>query len=214
MRLVCFSDTHKLHEAITIPDGDVLIFAGDMCGSGSLKSIKRFNDWLASFPHVHKIIVAGNHDTTLDGSLAKLSRDALTSCTYLQDTYVEIDGKIFYGSPWQPIFMSWAFNLMRGKQLERKWSFIHEDTDVLITHCPPYNTMDLVDNEYSAENGEHVGCMDLATRIKMLKKLKVHIFGHIHCGYGEVYKDGVHYINASVCNEDYEPVNPPIVIDI
>jgi len=194
--------------------GDVLIFAGDMSGRGSIKSIKRFNDWIGQFAHPHKIVVAGNHDKTLDGPLSSLSRSALSSCTYLQDTYVEIDGKIFYGSPWQPEFMSWGFNLKRGRQLERKWSFIHSDTEVLITHCPPYNTMDLVDNVYSRENGEHVGCMDLATRINQLKKLKVHVFGHIHCGYGEEDKGGVHYVNASVCNEDYEPINPPIVIDI
>jgi len=144
-----------------------------------------------------------------------LSIDMIDNATYLQDEEVVIDGIKFYGSPWQPEFMNWAFNLPRGEKLAEVWSHIPDDTDVLITHCPPYGKLDLVINEYSDENGEMVGCKDLAERIMSLKKLKLHVFGHIHCSHGECFdQNSVHYVNASICTEEYLADNRPIIVDI
>ena len=136
VRIVCISDTHTLHRQVTVPDGDVLIHAGDICNHGTRGEVKQFVSWLGELPHRHKIFIAGNHDWPFD----KHGRHAhhwIKHGTYLQDTAIMIEGLKFYGSPWQPEFCNWAFNLPRGKRLEFVWSSIPDDTDVLITHTPP-----------------------------------------------------------------------------
>jgi len=92
---------------------------------------------------------------------------------YLENSGVEIDGVKFWGSPWQPEFFNWAFNLPRGRRLAEIWALIPDDTEVLITHTPPYGILDRVDS------GEHVGCEDLRRALQRVKP-KVHVFGHIH----------------------------------
>src|SRR4030042_365158 len=114
MKLVIFSDTHGSHEDLTVPDGDILIFAGDMCGCSNKKEVRFFKDWLIKLPHKYKIIIAGNHDWPLynyKGFGHKIfNNDGLY---YLQDSWVIIKGIFIYGSPWQPEFCNWAFNLPR-----------------------------------------------------------------------------------------------------
>jgi len=127
---------------------------------------------------------------------------------YLEDSGIEIDGVSFWGSPWQPEFNHWAFNLYRGEQLAQKWALIPDDTDVLITHGPPLGILDFV------PSGEHVGCEDLKNRVDQMPSLKAHIFGHIHYSYGMVARNGKYFVNAANCSEEYEAVNVPIAIDI
>jgi len=208
MRVVCFSDTHKNHEELVVPDGDVLVFGGDMSGRGSLRSVIQFNRWIGTQPHKHKIVIAGNHDWAFR-KFGNLTRSELTNATYLEDSRVIIDGVTFYGSPWQPEFCGWAFNLPRGGQLKHKWSCIPDETNVLITHSPPHGIGD-----FSIIGNEHCGCEDLLDRTKELNDLKLHVFGHIHYSYGLTEIDGVSYVNASSCDEEYRITNPPIVVDI
>ena len=69
IRIVCISDTHNFtdHENFpNIPDGDILIHAGDFTNHGKSEELEKFNDWLGTLPHEHKIVVAGNHDESLD----------------------------------------------------------------------------------------------------------------------------------------------------
>ena len=214
MRIVCLSDTHGRHKKVKdIPDGDVLVFAGDVTPRGEIGNLGNFNKWVGKFPHKHKILVAGNHDWCFERENL-LAREMMSNVTYLEDSEIVIDGIKFYGSPWQPEFMGWAFNLPRGEKLEKVWDRIPDDTNVLVTHCPPYSVLDLVINDRSNENGEMVGCQDLANRILSLKELRLHVFGHIHCAYGETFLNEVHCINASICTEEYIADNKPIVIDI
>jgi len=214
MRIVCLSDTHGNHSKIDIPSGDVLIFAGDACGYGHLLELEAFYAWFKNLPHKHKIFVAGNHDRCLQNQDSFYCREELmTDIVYLQDEVSVIDGIKFYGSPWQPFFCSWAFNLPRGTELQRVWSLIPNDTDVLITHCPPMGILD------RTEEVEKIGCEDLRERISNLHQLKVHIFGHIHYSYGVSQSESqngnnVQYVNASICTEEYEPLNNPIVIEL
>jgi Icc-related predicted phosphoesterase len=42
----------------------------------------------------------------------------------------------------------------------------------------------------------------------------LHIFGHIHEGYGYTEFNNISFVNASICNANYMPINRPIVIDI
>ncbi|KXS54831.1 MAG: metallophosphoesterase [Marinobacter sp. T13-3] len=210
MRLVCLSDTHSLHRSIPeIPDGDVLIHAGDCLGAGTLDNVEDLNDWLGTLPHRHKIVIAGNHDWVFQQA-PELAREALTNATYLQDSGIKINGIRFWGSPWTPTFMDWAFMLERGQPLHEKWQQIPENTDVLITHGPPRGIGDLVAMGFRCQN---VGCINLLDRIQQLS-LKAHVFGHIHEGYGEYSHDNTRLINASICTGRYEPTNPPIVLDL
>jgi len=142
MKLITISDTHGLHWSLDIPDGDVLIHAGDLTDRGILEEVSEFNTFLGTLPHPHKIVIAGNHDLCFEDYRMDCE-EALTNCIYLQDQEVTIDGVRFYGSPWQPWFYDWAFNLERGPEIRAKWDLIPEGTDVLITHGPPYGIGDL-----------------------------------------------------------------------
>jgi Icc-related predicted phosphoesterase len=138
--------------------------------------------------------------------------------TYLEDSFITIESPEFsrpikfYGSPWQPWFYDWAFNLPRmGEELQKKWSLIPDDTDVLITHGPPNGYGDLVNN--FRQPNTNVGCECLMSRIGEIKPL-VSVFGHIHEGYGSEYGDKTLFVNASTCTSGYKPINKPIVVDL
>jgi len=217
VRVVTISDTHTYHESVILPHGDILVHAGDFTFRGKEEEVRAFGKWFAQQPHKYKCLIAGNHDLSLDGAkhqeaLNWLYDDCIDArFNYLQDSSVtlEIDDRKIkvYGSPWQPWFHDWAFNVQRGPKLEAIWSQIPEDTDLLITHGPPQGILDLCDH------GEQVGCDDLLRRVKQLK-LKLHVFGHIHESYGFEEINGTIYANASSCNLRYNPVNPPLVFDI
>jgi Icc-related predicted phosphoesterase len=205
MKLIALSDTHGFHRSLEIPDGDILIHAGDLTRHGTLDDVREFNDFLGTLPHPHKIVIAGNHDFCFESD-RKACEELLTNCIYLQDQDFVIDGIKFYGSPWQPWFYDWAFNLESGPEIRAKWELIPEDTDVLITHGPPYGIGDLT------SRGDSAGCQDL---FEVVEKIKpgVHVFGHIHEGFGIIKKETTTFINASVCDQLYRLVNPPIVFD-
>lgn len=214
MRIVCLSDTHNCNEQIEVPDGDILLHSGDATTVGNVVQINAFNQWFGSLPHKYKIFVAGNHDWLFetDNGLAQSLLDK--SIIYLQDSLIEIEGLKIYGSPWQPRFFDWAFNLNRGVELAEKWKQIPLDTDILITHGPPNGILDEVERGSWTEN---TGCEELRKRVETLAefgKLKLHLFGHIHCGYGQDEQFGVKFVNASTCDEQYQPTQPPIVIDL
>lgn len=211
MRLVILSDTHAHPLAKwLIPDGDVLIHAGDFCQGRTvpLDAVRTFNDEMAAQPHEHKLLVGGNHDWPLQLE-AEIARTMLTAVTYLEDSGVTIDGVKFYGSPWQPDFRFWAFNLQRRcPELKAKWAAIPDDTDVLITHSPPFGILDLSRSSY-----ENVGCELLRRRLETFSP-KLHIFGHVHEGRGQEENNGTICLNASSVDIDYEPVNIPVVVDL
>src|SRR5437868_14905360 len=130
-KIVCISDTHNCHDQIEIPESDILVHAGDATTSGTVEQVKAFNAWFSSLPHRHKIFIAGNHDWLFErnNELARQLLDA--EITYLQDSSVEIEGLKIYGSPWQPRFFDWAFNVDRGDAIAKKWRMIPLDTDIL-----------------------------------------------------------------------------------
>ena len=197
MKIVCLSDTHMEHEQLAVPDGDVLIHAGDSTYRGAVPELVRVNAWLGTLPHRHKIIIAGNHDWLFETD-PSLAESLMTNAIYLRDSATSIAGVKFYGAPWQPWFMDWAFNLQRGAEIKRKWDLIPTDTDVLITHGPPQGILDIVP-DYRTGLDINVGCEELAPAIARVKP-KLHIFGHIHEGYGQLERDGVTYINAANCD--------------
>lgn len=206
IRLVCMSDLHNIDQFYKVPDGDILIVAGDICEVGNTAELKEFDDFLGLQTHSVKVLVAGNHDWPFANSTPSVAKKLLKHAIYLEDDGVELYGLKFWGSPWQPWFGGWAFNLPRGPKLAAVWSKIPNDTDVLITHCPPFGVLDVVYDD-------NVGCKDLATALKRVRPL-VHVYGHVHQGYGMAEQDGMIYVNASLRDENYSLVNQPIVIDL
>jgi Icc-related predicted phosphoesterase len=211
-KIVFISDTHNHHSKITLPEGDILIHAGDFSGRGLPEEVGPFFDWIEEQAQIfkHVIFIAGNHDMSFERKshwVVRWLKILPTNIHYLEDSEVIIDGVKFYGSPWQPEFHNWGFNLPRGKELAEKWEMIPVDTDILITHTPPQNILD-----YTVMDMINVGCADLYLKVNQIKP-KIHVFGHIHEGYG--YKDinDTLYLNASTCNLRYQPVNSPIVVD-
>ena len=88
------------------------------------------------------------------------------------------------------------------------------DTKILITHGPPYGILDQSSFADGTLRKEHLGCEDLMNRIKELKELDLHFFGHIHTPGGEQkHVDGVSFYNASICDEQYYPGNPITIVD-
>ncbi len=141
MKIIALSDTHGYYSQVEVPDGDVLVFAGDATAHGRPIELTLFLEWFEEFPHPHKIVIAGNHDRCYEVE-PKFARAHFASAIYLQDEEVIIDGIKFYGSPWTPEYYNWAFMLPRGPAIADKWKLIPEDTDVLITHGPPHGILD------------------------------------------------------------------------
>jgi predicted phosphodiesterase len=203
VRLVCVSDTHLRN--FEVPEGDVLVHAGDLTMMGTFPEIEAFASWLDRLPHPQKIVIAGNHDFGFE-SHPEDARALLRGVIYLEDALAEVEGLRVWGSPWQPRFGDWAFNLDRGEPLREKWALIPEGLDLLVTHGPPAGIGDLTLTH------EHAGCEDLLETVEK-RPPRLHVFGHIHEGYGVVKKGETTFINASICDRYYAPVNPPIVVE-
>jgi Icc-related predicted phosphoesterase len=216
-RLTFLSDTHTKHDKLNgfLPGGDILLHSGDLTSRGYITEIENFMKWYNNINNYNtKVFIAGNHDFGFQDDNQKL-RGLLTgykTIDYLEDELMMVgedyDNMIkIWGSPWQPEFHNWAFNLPRGEKIKEKWDMIPTNTDILITHGPPFGKLD-----YVPYDNINVGCEDLLTRIQELKP-KIHVFGHIHEGYGYVFDGTTHYINAAVLNGRYEFRNKPLTVD-
>lgn len=203
MRIVAVADTHLFHDELTVPDGDIFIHAGDMCRSGELEELAAAAQWISSLPHRHKVIIAGNHDWAFVQAPEEARALLGGEVVYLQDSAATIEGVRFWGSPWQPEYNDWAFNLPRGEALREKWALIPEGLDVLVTHGPPLGFGDR-----SSSSGRE-GCADLLARVRVAKP-RVHLFGHIHEDGGAWQVDGTWIVNCTT----WESERAPTVIDI
>eukprot|EP00727_Mastigamoeba_balamuthi_P002747 m51a1_g1247 hypothetical protein (251) ;mRNA; r:12489-13320 len=223
VRLVLVSDTHEKAARLAVPPGDVLVHAGDWTYTGSPRAIAGFAGWLRAQPHAHKVVVAGNHDVTMDAAhyerawqryhAANVRADAEAAarvlraeCTYLENSSAEVCGLKFWGSPGSPEFCDWAFNLV-GEQLEATWALIPADADVVVTHGPALGHGDVTDR------GDNVGCGLLLRRLLEVRPA-LHVAGHIHEGYGVSEEHGITFVNASSVDLRYKPVNKPVVVDV
>lgn len=204
MRLVAIADTHLFQDDLgELPPGDVFIHAGDFCRGGTLSEFRQVVPWLKSLRFEHKILVAGNHDRCFEENLDEVLELLGPQFHYLQDTECVIDGISFWGSPWQPEFRTWAFNLPRGRSLAEKWSKIPATTDVLITHGPPLGIGD--------DSGMDLrcGCEALRQRVQQLP-LSLHLFGHIHQDGGCWQHGDTWFANVTT----WESERGPTVIDV
>lgn len=230
MRVSLISDTHAKHGRIVLPKeirsnrvlpdlvgGDLLIHAGDFMTSGYSKSeVLDFFTWLNEIEYTNIVFIAGNHDRfaqVVPDEMAELVA-RFPKLTYLEDDFVEIvvgEERIkIYGSPWQPWFHNWAFNLPRGgEELGSKWEAIPEDTDIVITHGPAQGRLDTSGEPWNTPN---LGCELLTKRLVAIKP-KMHVCGHIHGGRGHEFDGDTHYFNASILDESYHYSYSPFNFD-
>lgn len=212
-----------------MPDGDVLLHAGDFTQTGRLEEIESFCRWFGSLPHKRKIVIAGNHDLSLHGgsyhetaprfghpvtdvaataAKARALIEQIPNCEYLCDSGTRVRGLRVWGSPWQPWFHDWAFNLPRGEACRAKWRLIPEGTDIVMTHGPALGYGD------RCASGHRAGCLDLLDELQQRVRPAYHVFGHIHESWG-AQTDGVTtYLNASTCTLKYRPDNPALIFDL
>jgi len=205
MRLVCLSDTHNFHHDIAIPDGDILIHAGDCTDGGTRNETENFLKWLSNQPHTHKILVPGNHDFYFEKpeQIGKVPENI----NLLIDRGIEIEGLKFWGSPVTPGMENWAFNKERGAQIRNHWNLIPKEINFLITHTPPYGILDEI------SSGIKLGCEELAHILNIVQP-EYHLFGHIHHAAGSMKQSPTHFFNLSILDERHRVIHSPVVLDI
>jgi len=228
-KITFISDTHGKHNQIVtskslrkndqpldLPGGDILIHAGDFMNAGwnEMEAVMFFK-WFDEIDNYDtKILIAGNHDRWAENNPEEF-KGILTgykTIEYLQDEELAIyyDGPNgdmpeenirIYGSPWQP-------NLPRhGEEMKAKWDAIPDNTDILVTHGPPFGYLDIPGGQ-----SIRVGCEMLRERVEAFKP-KIHVFGHIHGSAGYYFNGHTHFINAAVLDEQYRYMNAPLNIE-
>ena len=206
MKIVCISDSHRKHDELILPEGDMILHAGDFTSRGRYIEGEEFLEWYSQLPYKYKVFIAGNHDFFVERNPEVFRKMIPDNCIYLEDSGTEIEGIKIWGSPITPWFFDWAFNRHRGSEIRPHWNKIPLDTDILITHGPPHNILD------RTAAGVKAGCEDLSARIAEVKP-DLHLFGHIHEAYGDRTIGNTTYINASVLNLKYQQVNAPVVFE-
>jgi Icc-related predicted phosphoesterase len=203
MRIVFISDTHKFHDQLILPEGDMLVHCGDYSFTGKPAETFEFCKWFASQDFEHKVLISGNHDFNEHLIYVALTEHKFT---YLLHEPILLGGIVIFGSPYTPPFYDWNF-MLNEDQLARRYDEIPQDTQLLITHGPPNGILD------QTHYDEHCGSVALLDRIKCLPNLRVHAFGHIHESAGSKVLDNVTFINACSVDSRYKIVHPPIVYD-
>ena len=219
MKIVAISDTHGHHEALDLPEGDILIHAGDFCPTITLTEAMVFFDWFSEvLGFKHKVCIAGNHEFPLQDNIdVQREFHETTDFTYLEDSSVSVEGLRIYGSPWTPTFGRMAFMRDRGAAIAAEWNLIPDDVDVLVTHGPPMGILDAVVRRGPFGAGipveSHEGCGRLLQAVERTKP-KIHIFGHIHQGYGQHETEHTRFVNAAIVAGKDLPLNAPQVIEV
>jgi Icc-related predicted phosphoesterase len=205
MRIVLISDTHGMHRQLEVPSGDLLIHAGDITLQSKPDWMYRhFNIWLGELPHRHKVVIPGNHDFLLEDHR---QRSVITNATLLIDSGVEVEGLKIWGSPVTPLYGG-AFGKSNPEDRKKHWAQIPEDTDILITHGPPFAILDHGGSEERRESCPYL--FEAVFRVRP----RLHVFGHIHAGYGTRRTSDTIFVNASLMGEDGSLSRAPVVIDL
>ena len=209
-RIIATSDFHG-RLPTHIPECDILLIAGDICPGGSPAEQgtwlnTTFRKWLDSLPAKEIVAVAGNHDQIFERAQDLVPQNLRWH--YLQDSFITLFGLTIYGTPWQLPFWG-AFNLSDGR-LTEIYKKIPDNTDIIISHAPPFGIHDEVPGKNSPI---HTGSTSLRTRVLQVKP-KLCIFGHIHDAYGLTTQDSITFANVSLVNDDLEIAHDPIIFNV
>ena len=225
-KIVHFSDTHKRHDTVKLPDCDICIFTGDATARGGVNDTIEFLRWYKKqYQCTHKVFIPGNHDLGFDFKfnletgaefwMPDIVKEFFDEADYRNIIYIQNEMKVvddiqIWGSPVTPDFhpQYWAFNKPRGDEIMKVWEHIPMAPHIVATHGPVHGIGDFVTG-----SGGHQGCEDLKAAIETIRPL-IHLCGHIHEGYGVVEKDGIWYSNGSICDDRYRPNNLPIEFSI
>lgn len=205
------SDLHGSYPKLE--GGDLLILGGDYTARDTLGEYLLLSHWVRKQKYKKIIMIGGNHDMRIShGGRYFLDH---VEAAWLEDSGCEWEGLEFWGSPWTAWFKGInprckAWVLQNEKELAKKWKLIPEGIDILITHSPPYGILDEVIHDGVSE---HVGSKSLLD-VSLWIQPKVHIFGHIHEGYGQFKTENTLFINASHMDVNYIPVNKPVRIEL
>ena len=196
MKILHISDTHGCHRRLDdLPQADIVVHSGDFTMNGSEQEALDFMNWFCDLLYPQKIFICGNHDDCLYGATI----DGLDgNVHYLCNSGVEIEGMKFYGVP---MFMGDCISDRQTKH----YANIPEDTDILITHTPPFGILDFDDNiNYGSE--------ELLSRISVVQP-RLHLFGHIHSRHGTTLLNGTTFSNGAIMNADYSNFRMPNLIE-
>ena len=238
MIIDCISDLHGAKPKLE--GGDLLIVAGDLTAKDDFQGWLDFVAWIQLSKYKKKIVIGGNHDNWFIKNPPKENTFG-DDCSYLCDSGTEfvyypplrkdmpdgteLERKTFkiWGSPWSLTFDGMnphckAFTVDTEKELAEKWALIPDDIDILITHSPPFS---ILDEAMHTHNYQSVGSRSLTSSVERIRP-KLHVFGHIHEGYGILrynYDDiemGWHpiFVNASIMDVNYRPSNKPIRVTL
>lgn len=206
MKFVTISDTHGKHRGLNLPKGDIIIHSGDFCHYGSDVDTHDFLKWYKELEFEIKILIGGNHDFFAAEQSERFKEILPKEIIYLNDSGIKINEINIWGSPVQPDLIGWAFGKTRGVEMKTHWDLIPKNTDILITHTPPFGILD------KPRSGKSIGCEELSKRLKDLQ-VKFHIFGHVHASYGQEETEKTKFINASNINSSKGLVNKPITFE-
>ena len=206
-RLVLISDTHGRHDRLNLPDGDILVHAGDALRRGHGQEALAFGRWMAQQPHEHKVYVPGNHDEALQDGFVRTALRAM-GLHVLKDHGADVAGLRFYGSPWTPQFGDWAF-MLPDAHLACIFDRIPVAVDVLVTHGPPHGVLD------RTLDGRLVGSRALLADVERTRPT-LHVFGHIHEARGDRQVGETTFLNVASLDRSYQAdrIRQPVVWDV
>jgi hypothetical protein len=200
------SDTHGLHRNVDVPPGDLLIHAGDFTFlSKNPSQIRDFNEWLGELPHRYKIVIPGNHEFAFEANPGL--RREIANALFLIDEAAEAGGFTVWGSPLTSLYGG-AFGRSAAADRARIYSGIPDGTDSLVTHGPPFGVLDR-----SRGTDRCDGCRELRAAAGHIQP-PLHVFGHVHGGYGMHQENGIIFVNAALCGESEAIEQLPIIVDL
>lgn len=214
LKLCCISDLHGYLPEIE--PCDLLIIAGDICPATNHKALfqaawlnSEFRWWLNRIPATEIVGIFGNHDFIGEKAPHLIPQDLRWH--YLEDSSINLFGLKIWGTPHQPPFLDWAYNLPE-EELKKKWDLIPADTDILVVHGPPHGIGDFAPPNYYHPNGQNCGSPSLTARIMEIEPSLV-VNGHIHSGHGirrlatPIDHSSI-IANVSLLDESYKPIYP------
>ena len=213
------SDTHGEHEALSVPDVDMVIHCGDESNNGNAwfnePESREFFDWYGSLSTPNKVFVPGNHSTAIEQGLLK--PELYPEIDFLIHASATWEGLSLFGSPYTPAFHEWAYMRSRD-ELDAYWASIPTGLDILVTHGPPRGIRDRCHDRLTS-TPLNVGCERLLFHTTQRVRPRFHAFGHIHDesgvqNFGCTTQGSTQFLNCACVNLRGQVLHHGIVVEI